>query len=97
MTPDDASDVLNDVPLDDTTWAELLCCHPGQVSRWRRGKGALRKSSAASRILAAMHNKLQDGADEARLARRIRGLLTSAGWAAAVAFACASRAHAITA
>lgn len=92
MTSDDIADVLSDVPLDDTTWAELLCVHPGQVSRWRRGKSVPRASSAALRILAAIHCLIMDGADTARLARRLRGRLTTDGWAAAVAVACARRA-----
>lgn len=91
MNADDVADVLSDIPMTDTAWASLLCVHPSQVSRWRRGKAAVRKGSAAGKLLEVLKERYQSGADGERLGRSIQCLLTTSGWGRAVQFACGTQ------
>lgn len=91
MNSEDVADVLADIQMTDTAWATLLCVHPSQVSRWRKGRAAVRRGSAAGKVLEMLHERIRAGADTARLGRSIQCMLTSSGWARAVCHACGTQ------
>lgn len=88
LNAEDVEDVIADVPLSDSEWAQLLCVHTSQISRWRRGRGAPARGTCAAKVLTCIKHNIANGADPSYEAESIGKLMLARGWGCAVMQAC---------